>query len=145
VQQPVFRKAEGVDLDLGLLPGADKADSVVRHHRLDLEPAFERHHFEQCLGRGDEAARGVDCELLHGLVRPAPSAGSYLRQRPRTRGASSSTPATPGPDGKAEQKTARQESFRAGAEQGRRHRRECRPNSWVFRISSRRCSGVYIT
>jgi hypothetical protein len=29
VQQPVFRKAESVDLDLGLLPGPDKADIAV--------------------------------------------------------------------------------------------------------------------
>jgi hypothetical protein len=29
----------------------DKADVAVLHHRLDLEPAVERHHLEQRLGR----------------------------------------------------------------------------------------------
>jgi hypothetical protein len=64
VQRPAFGKIERVDLDLGGLAGADKANVAVLHHCFDLEPAIERHHFEQRLSRGHDPAYRVYGELL---------------------------------------------------------------------------------
>ena len=64
-QEPVAGEGEGVDLDLGVLAFAHKADIPVRDHGLDLELAAGRHHHEQRLRRRHHPAHGVDGELLH--------------------------------------------------------------------------------
>ena len=68
VEQAVSGEIEGIDLDLGLLAGVDEADVAVRHHRLDLELAVERHHHEQRLRRRHDAAHRMHRELLHDAV-----------------------------------------------------------------------------
>ena len=68
VQEAVAGEIEGVDLDLGFLPGVDKADVAVRHHGLDFQPAVARHDHQQGLRRRDNAADRVDRELLHHAV-----------------------------------------------------------------------------
>ena len=68
MQQPVAGEVEGVDLDLGLLPGLDEADVAVRHHGLDLEAAVGGHHHQQRLRRRHHAADRVHGELLHHAV-----------------------------------------------------------------------------
>ena len=68
LQQAVAGEVEGIDLDLGLLPGVDEADVAVRHHGLDLELAVGRHHDQQRLRRRHDAADGVHGELLHDAV-----------------------------------------------------------------------------
>ena len=68
VQEAVAGEIEGIDLDLGFLPGLHKADVAVRHHGLDFEPAVARHDHQQGLRRRDDAADRVDRELLHHAV-----------------------------------------------------------------------------
>ena len=68
VQEAVAGEIEGVDLDLGFLPGVDKADVAVRHHGFDFQLAVVRYDHEQGLCRRDNAADGVDRELLHDAI-----------------------------------------------------------------------------
>ena len=79
MQKPVAGEVEGVDLDRRFLAGMDEADVLVRHQRLDLERAFRGHHRHEGLGRGDDAADGVDRQLLHDAV---DRCGQGLEPRP---------------------------------------------------------------
>ena len=67
-QEAVADEIEGVDLDLGLLPGTDKTDVAVRHHGLDLQPAVAWYDHQQGLRRRNHAADRMDRELLHHAV-----------------------------------------------------------------------------
>ena len=68
MQEAVAGEIEGVDLDLGFMAGLDKADVAVRHHGFDFQPAVARYDHQQGLRRRDDAADGVDRELLHHAV-----------------------------------------------------------------------------
>src|SRR5262249_56451251 len=68
VQQAVSGKSKRLDLYLGLLAGMHEADVAIRHHRLDLQMAVERHDDKQRLCRRHDAPHRVDCKLLHDAV-----------------------------------------------------------------------------
>jgi len=65
-KQAVAAEVEGVDFDLSVLAGANEPDIAVQHHRLNLKVAVRRHDHEQGLCWGDNAADGVDRQLLNG-------------------------------------------------------------------------------
>src|SRR5262245_43753111 len=76
VEQPVAREVERIDLDLRRLAGLHEADVTVGDHRLDFQVALLRNEDQQGLRRGDDAADGVNSQLLYDAV---DRCGHYLK------------------------------------------------------------------
>ena len=68
MQQTVAGEIEGIDLDRGFLAGMHETDVLVVDHGLDLHGTVGGNDRQKGLGRGDDAADGMDRQLLHRAV-----------------------------------------------------------------------------